>query len=643
MFVKINFIICITLFFTALFSCGKSDTDRLLSLADYTIAENPDSAISILSQISDESLSNESRKAYYSLLITEARYKSGIDDTDATMISLAARYYDSDLRNTLRARAYYCKGIVEANDSDYSQALLSLKFAEETAEAIRDTLRLALIHRSMADVFDHINSKNGAIRYYHKSYDEFRSIKDTIYTTYAKADIARIYYNAGKYDIAAIHAQEAVNISETEYNEDVYKYSTRLLGMSCESCGQYSKAKECLVDLHKNHPDAFDESAWNSLGISYFFTGDFAKARACEDSLRIKCDTTMWLSYLLALHDKDSDKALCLLQRDYDKCGDFFIDWVSRRSDESLFEQYGLLKDKTRIEKRQQKLTMALIVAVIVIIALLIILIVGYRNSRLKSRNGMLVREKSQLAKDKTQLSSEKTYLMGVRDQLTLENAQLSVDKEKMTIEKTKLLTDKNHLEKEIKQLEEKITLLDYEIKSKDAKVKELNEVVIEKKNVIDSLNNRMADEKLKLEKQINITTELKSLLSEYLSSRYEVFDKLTKIYYDKEGNYQSNKYVYEALRTMIDSVREDKSILRQMEDVANRAKDNIISDFKRDYPGLNNWEYSLYLFLIIGFSPKSISIFQDVPIERIYNRKKSLIGKIKLKEDVKDRYLGAI
>ncbi|MCM1141726.1 MAG: tetratricopeptide repeat protein, partial [Muribaculum sp.] len=555
----------------------------------------------------------------------------------------AARYYDSDLRNPLRARAYYYKGIVEANDSDYSQALLSQKFAEETASAIGDTLRLALIHRSMADVFDHINSKNGAIRYYHKSYDEFQSIKDPIYTTYAKYDMARIYYNAGKYDTAAIHAKEAVDISAAENKEDLYISSARMLGMSYESSGQYSKAKECLISLHKTYPEAFDESAWNSLGISYLSTGDITKARACEDSLRIKCDTTMWLSYLLALHDKDSDKALRLLQKDYDECGEIYVDWVSRRSDESLFEQYGLLKDKTRIEKRQQKLTMALIVAVIVIIALLIILIVGYVNSRLKSRNGVLVREKRQLLEDNNQLSSEKTHLMGVRDQLTLENTRLSVDKEKITIEKVKLLTDKEHLEKDVMQLEEKIAQLDYEMKTKDAKVKELNEGVIEKKNIIDSLNIKMKNEKLKLEKQINITYELKSLLSEYLTSRYEVFDRLTKVYYDKEGNYQNNKDVYEALQTMIINVREDKSILRQMEDVANRAKDNIISDFKRDYPGLNNWEYNLYLFLIIGFSPKSISIFQDVPIERIYNRKKSLIGKIKLKADIGDRYLEAL
>lgn len=149
--------------FILLLGACTNGISRSLDEANRLINEKPDSALWIVESIDAENLSTESDKALYALLLTEARYKTGIDETNDSLISIATDYYHLQDKNPLRARAYYQKGMVNINAKEYSDALLSLMIAEETAAANKDTLRLALIHRSMGDAFGKIENPKTAI------------------------------------------------------------------------------------------------------------------------------------------------------------------------------------------------------------------------------------------------------------------------------------------------------------------------------------------------------------------------------------------------------------------------------------------------------------------------------------------------
>ncbi len=49
----------------------------------------------------------------------------------------------------------------------------------------------------------------------------------------------------------------------------------------------------------------------------------------------------------------------------------------------------------------------------------------------------------------------------------------------------------------------------------------------------------------------------------------------------------------------------------------------------RRDVPGLKERDYELYLYLLLDFSPRAISILQGIRTEAVYNRKSVLKRKI--------------
>lgn len=54
------------------------------------------------------------------------------------------------------------------------------------------------------------------------------------------------------------------------------------------------------------------------------------------------------------------------------------------------------------------------------------------------------------------------------------------------------------------------------------------------------------------------------------------------------------------------------------------------ILHLKKDFPKLKEEDYRLFLYLMFGFSARSISLFMGEKIEVVYNRKSRLKSKIK-------------
>ena len=92
--------------------CGNSAGKSLL-LAESLTWEHPDSALAILDSIPESSLKSDRERAIHTILTTEARYKSGFDDVDNSLISLAANHFENDDKNPYRLKANYYKGIIE--------------------------------------------------------------------------------------------------------------------------------------------------------------------------------------------------------------------------------------------------------------------------------------------------------------------------------------------------------------------------------------------------------------------------------------------------------------------------------------------------------------------------------------------------
>lgn len=73
----------------------KTDYNTLLVRADSLMNLHPDSALHMLESISTDSLSTKADRAYHALLLTQARDKNYMVQTDDSLIQVAVRYYDT--------------------------------------------------------------------------------------------------------------------------------------------------------------------------------------------------------------------------------------------------------------------------------------------------------------------------------------------------------------------------------------------------------------------------------------------------------------------------------------------------------------------------------------------------------------------
>ena len=99
--------------FLLLNSCTRQHNHNILLVqADSLMEEYPDSALHILESIESQQLTVHADRAYYALLLTQARDKNYIVQTDDSLIRTAVQYYDSIGDVQMQAKAYYYKGCI---------------------------------------------------------------------------------------------------------------------------------------------------------------------------------------------------------------------------------------------------------------------------------------------------------------------------------------------------------------------------------------------------------------------------------------------------------------------------------------------------------------------------------------------------
>lgn len=186
----INIVVVIIIFI--LTACDSNYTSHQLKRAETIMNENPDSALMILESLSKGNLIKTKRdSALYALLVTEGRYKSGIDEKSDSLISVATKFYEPQYKNVNRVKAHYYNGIINKNNLKTQEAVINMLSAEKSAILLSDTLRLGLIHRALGDLFTGLDDYSVALRYYEASFHEFSdimtqnipSIQNTIWLT----------------------------------------------------------------------------------------------------------------------------------------------------------------------------------------------------------------------------------------------------------------------------------------------------------------------------------------------------------------------------------------------------------------------------------------------------------------------------
>lgn len=84
---------------------------------------HPDSALHLLQNTDISALHGKADLAYYALLLTQARDKSNIIQTNDSLINIAVRYYDSIGSPSMQAKAHFYRGCIYRDQNKCAPAI----------------------------------------------------------------------------------------------------------------------------------------------------------------------------------------------------------------------------------------------------------------------------------------------------------------------------------------------------------------------------------------------------------------------------------------------------------------------------------------------------------------------------------------
>lgn len=149
-------------------SCSSSVKNPLLLRADSLMETRPDSSLSILESITFPQKLSRSDKAYYALLLTQARHKNYIPLKNDSLIKIAVDYYGDTKESLYASKAHYYWGATYRDMGRTSFAV------EEYLKAIqlmpKENEFLAVIYNNLAECYENENLYDTAIEAYRKSY-----------------------------------------------------------------------------------------------------------------------------------------------------------------------------------------------------------------------------------------------------------------------------------------------------------------------------------------------------------------------------------------------------------------------------------------------------------------------------------------
>lgn len=269
---------------TALLTACTETTgyNTTLVQADSLMNLHPDSALNMLESISTDSLKTKADRAYHALLLTQARDKNYIVQTDDSLIQVAVRYYDTHENAPLQARAYYCWGSLYRDRNDYSQAIDKYTIALSHINGRSENAELkASLYSNLGYLYYTQGLSTEADSIYQRAELLAKSQKDTASLCYTLSQRGMISLEQGKtyYPKAEQQMQQDLSIGKA------FSDSTILVPIYHSLSMLYSlmpKPGQALLYARLNYSGLKDTQhcyrTFLLLGNAYFINGQYDSA-----------------------------------------------------------------------------------------------------------------------------------------------------------------------------------------------------------------------------------------------------------------------------------------------------------------------------------------------------------------------------
>lgn len=566
-----------------LYACSSTPPEVIQSLeqAESVIDEHPDSALSILDEIEPSTLRHNSKEqAIYALLLTQAREKCHIIQTDDSLISLACEYFSRSKEYSHKFKALFYKGIICMYNNDYASAMSFFIEANESVRSSNDFFWNGMINRGIADLYGQIGNHIAACEYYEYSYEYFKKSNRESYRDYALYDVARSRFNAGMYD-------EALSASDSLYNIATKKNDTTLLNLIWNLRGQtYMKQKDYQSSLNAfqtalQWSDTItDKENIISYGVSALRINDLETAKKCDSTLTSLYNEPTWLTYELKRYEGKFEEASTLFNNELEKQNKQL--GILRHQNASVVMTHYLNQKKENAEKSAKNTLVIAIMSIIAVLLFVVLIQSMLRNRILKQRS-------------------------------TISTLKLKI--ENSIIESQTLQNNLEALQYDLHEKTDEIKKSQQTIHEIEANLAQQNDDIIKLKTILEETQKN----------EVSLTTDIKELLI----ARTETLNKLLESFYSCNGSPKEQKIIYENVLNIIYALS-SKKIKKSLENELNQRMNNLITRLREHIPSLNEEHIELYVLSCFGFSIQSISVIQKIPKTLVYSRKAYIRKKIK-------------
>ena len=327
-------------------ACGGREIDAKLDVAEAVMSERPDSALTILRTIDADKLYSPSRKARYSLVLSETYYYQALPIDNDSLTRVAYDYYISNKNSQIRARAMYQHAMVMYTSNEMAESMVALLEAEKDFDYFDNNRLKGLIETLKGDIYSANIIFEEALESYTRSLQYYECTNLDYHLQYALFDKAQMLLLLNRFEeVESI----LLGVIDECVEQDYKGLLCNAIHCLCDlyiRCEKYEKCSDALklfdkyecLEFHNSHYYllmALVESTRNnrSLALEYLENSDqyentypeeveYIKGRVYEN-IGLLEDSNYWFKRHKEQQDSVVLRALShpigTIQRDYFK------------------------------------------------------------------------------------------------------------------------------------------------------------------------------------------------------------------------------------------------------------------------------------------------------------------------------------
>lgn len=587
-------------------ACSKKENASILltelAQAEAVMYDQPDSALKILQNMQVPTISQKLQHATWALLMTQAKYKMFIKQTDS-LVNIAYSYFMKREDAQRKALVLYLKGGICHENKDIEEAQKFFLEAANYAEQTNDYQLCYLTNNQLGYIYVLRSYKEYALNTFKKTYQYALKSDNSEYITSSLTNLGRAYSIQNEFNLAIECYKKTIEIAKKNHN------IRKVIAASNELAGVYTETKDYGQALYYVKQAINSNSIGVIKGQINLVIGDIYSRTGQIDS------AYYYLNEIIVFEEnpRTLNKACRILydlskkEQKY-KEASFYSDkllngldslYSSHRSQElaqmqEKYNQQKIINEKNRLKIEKDENTRNALFVLILLVCAIATLIYIYQH-KLRKKEHIIQKKEEDLRRNTMKISEN--GLLIKRNQLRMEELMAQIDANKDIQE----------------QLEE--------LNKTYSEIQLQNEVLARENQIL----------------QINIEQYSSSLnaQSEELKKLNELTEESQRLH-DREKTL-SNQLVKNT-KILNNLITEPKYIdvvqWKEIEEAINTIFDNFTERLSKKVPSLTEYELHLCCLLKLKMSNANIAIALGISPASVSKQKFRLKERITQKED---------